>query len=223
MHVWEPVGRVDGQTVLCERCATVLANINGYDLDDEERFGVITCETEVDSVPWCERCGAPIADVTLTEWGIEECRESVASTLTSGKTVPGWLVKLLGEHGADTFYRAGVWSEDRWWPVSSVWYTTKQEAADACEAIIADGIPCEAYTEEPPVEPDAVMHGFADDDTIVTAWSVEDVLQVRPDLCAYQARKVLDAVLRAFDATQGITWETLELHASILYPQGGQE
>jgi hypothetical protein len=56
---------------------------------------------------------------------------------------------------------------------------------------------------------------------IAHVWSVEDVLEVRPDLNEDEAWKVLQLVDRNLDATIGITWETLIDAASILFPEEG--
>lgn len=56
---------------------------------------------------------------------------------------------------------------------------------------------------------------------IAHVWSVEDVLEVRPDLDEDQAWQVLQLVDRNKDATIGITWETLEAAAEALYPEEG--
>ncbi len=48
-------------------------------------------------------------------------------------------------------------------------------------------------------------------------WSVEDVLQVRPDLTEEQALKVLKRVESRHDAKIGITWDTLDWVARDLF------
>ena len=56
-------------------------------------------------------------------------------------------------------------------------------------------------------------HGFADADTIVTSWNIEDVLAVADDLSIEEAREVLARVLDYFDASVGISFDTLEYWA----------
>lgn len=48
-------------------------------------------------------------------------------------------------------------------------------------------------------------------------WSVEDVLEVRPDLAVEQAIQVLRLVDKHHDASIGVNWETLESLASDLF------
>ena len=50
-------------------------------------------------------------------------------------------------------------------------------------------------------------------------WSVEDVQTVRPDLDDEQAFKVLQHIKKHHDANIGISWETIEIAADILYPE----
>jgi hypothetical protein len=59
---------------------------------------------------------------------------------------------------------------------------------------------------------------MSDEDTISIVWSVEDVLTVRPDLTKDQARDVLYMVEQKHDASMGVCWETLEIHADWLFP-----
>jgi hypothetical protein len=59
----------------------------------------------------------------------------------------------------------------------------------------------------------------ASDQTFL-GWSIEDVQQIRPDLTDQQARDVLSHCERRFDASIGINWDILELHADELFPSG---
>ena len=59
---------------------------------------------------------------------------------------------------------------------------------------------------------------MSDEDTISIVWSVEDVLTVRPDLTRDQARDVLYMVEQKHDASMGVCWQTLEIHADWLFP-----
>ena len=54
---------------------------------------------------------------------------------------------------------------------------------------------------------------------IAHIWSIEDVLEVRPDLSEEQAWEVLQKVDAKKDASVGITWDTLRLHADWLFPE----
>ena len=56
-----------------------------------------------------------------------------------------------------------------------------------------------------------------DEDSVSIVWSVEDVLQVRPDLSQEQAKKVLTEAKENHDATMGINWGTLSYVAEVLY------
>lgn len=59
--------------------------------------------------------------------------------------------------------------------------------------------------------------GLTDEVSIV--WSVEDVHEVTKDmkLSDGQAREVLNEVKDKHDATIGVTWETLEIVADVLF------
>jgi hypothetical protein len=52
---------------------------------------------------------------------------------------------------------------------------------------------------------------------IAAIWSIEDVLQVRPDLTKDQAWDVLQQVEQIHDANWGISWQTLEIVACDLF------
>jgi hypothetical protein len=52
---------------------------------------------------------------------------------------------------------------------------------------------------------------------IAVVWCTEDVQEVRPDLTDDQAWEVLQNVRRNHDATSGVTWETLEIVAQMLF------
>ncbi len=56
-----------------------------------------------------------------------------------------------------------------------------------------------------------------DEDSVSIVWSVEDVLQVRPDLSREQAREVLTKVEKNHDAAVGVSWDTLSYIAEVLY------
>ena len=52
---------------------------------------------------------------------------------------------------------------------------------------------------------------------IAIVWSVEDVLEIRPDLSREQAAEVLEQVSQDHDAGIGINWQTLEYVADELF------
>lgn len=52
---------------------------------------------------------------------------------------------------------------------------------------------------------------------IASAWSVEDVQEIRPDLTDEQAWQVLQRVERKHDASIGINWDTLEWYAGEMF------
>jgi hypothetical protein len=52
---------------------------------------------------------------------------------------------------------------------------------------------------------------------IAVVWCIEDVQEVRPDLTEDQCWEVLKATKKYHDATIGINWEVLEIHAQILF------
>jgi hypothetical protein len=54
---------------------------------------------------------------------------------------------------------------------------------------------------------------------IAVVWSIEDVQENRPDLSDDQAWHVLQMVEKHHDCNYGITWDTLDIHASELYPE----
>jgi len=56
------------------------------------------------------------------------------------------------------------------------------------------------------------------DGSISITWSVEDVLEVRPDLNVDQAAEVLRQCKESHDSSVGITWEVLELAADACFP-----
>ena len=58
-----------------------------------------------------------------------------------------------------------------------------------------------------------------EDDEIAIVWSVADVLDIRPDLTEDQAYEVLIQADQNHDATIGISWDVLDCHASMLYPE----
>ena len=58
-----------------------------------------------------------------------------------------------------------------------------------------------------------------EDDEIAIVWSVADVLEVRPDLTEDQAYEVLQLTKDKHDATIGINWDVLAVHAEWEYPE----
>lgn len=62
---------------------------------------------------------------------------------------------------------------------------------------------------------DAIVHSKT---TIALSWSIEDVLGCRDDLTTDQALEVLIFAESKHDATIGVNWEVLEIHAEHLFP-----
>lgn len=62
-----------------------------------------------------------------------------------------------------------------------------------------------------------------DENTIALHWTVDDVISTcaQRDLIITkeQARKVLGEVLRNHDANYGVSWDTLDIVADMLFPQ----
>ncbi len=57
-------------------------------------------------------------------------------------------------------------------------------------------------------------------DTIEISWHIDDVKEVRPNLTDAQAREVLEQAKRRHDASIGISWDILAIHADDLFPRG---
>jgi len=55
-------------------------------------------------------------------------------------------------------------------------------------------------------------------DEITFSWCIEDVQHVRPDLTDQQARKVLDRCERRHDASIGMNWDVISVHAADMFP-----
>lgn len=53
---------------------------------------------------------------------------------------------------------------------------------------------------------------------LVIEWCAEDVLQVRPDLDKKRALEVLRSVDHYHDASIGVNWNILKLHADDIFP-----
>lgn len=70
------------------------------------------------------------------------------------------------------------------------------------------------FVENAPFE--QVRWGFVDEDTMVTAWTVEDVFEVAPDLTIEDARDVLATALDNHDANIGINWDVLTMWADYI-------
>lgn len=54
---------------------------------------------------------------------------------------------------------------------------------------------------------------------IAIIWSIDDVLEVRPDLTKRQAFKVLKSCFEYHDGLIEAGWNTIEIHADELFPQ----
>lgn len=87
-------------------------------------------------------------------------------------------------------------------------------AVETARALIAR-LPAIGFTSEPN-EPN--IHSIlARRRQIAVVWSVEDVLEVRPDLTPDQAWEVLEEARNDHDATIGINWDVLDCHADMLF------
>jgi hypothetical protein len=58
---------------------------------------------------------------------------------------------------------------------------------------------------------------FADEITI--SWHIDDVREIRPDLTDEQCREVLQQAEHRHDASVGINWDVLAIHADDLFPK----
>jgi hypothetical protein len=56
-------------------------------------------------------------------------------------------------------------------------------------------------------------------DTMEISWHIDDVLAVRPNLTDAQAREVLAQAKHRHDASIGINWDVLAIHADDLFPR----
>lgn len=70
---------------------------------------------------------------------------------------------------------------------------------------------------------EAFENGAGNKNSIFIEWCVDDVQDVRPDLDDDQALEVLEFVKDNHDATIGVTWETLQYAADLLYPEESLE
>ena len=55
--------------------------------------------------------------------------------------------------------------------------------------------------------------------TLQDPWSVDDVLNQRPDLTEEQSCEVLAFIAKTFDANIGINWDVIDSAAEYLYPE----
>jgi len=61
---------------------------------------------------------------------------------------------------------------------------------------------------------------WVDDDTIALHWNTDDVLSCCSNITTKeQARDVLSYVLDKHDANYGVSWDTLDIVADMLYPK----
>lgn len=54
---------------------------------------------------------------------------------------------------------------------------------------------------------------------IAITWSIEDVLDERPDLSRAKAKKVLESAYNKHDAATGVNWEVISFWADELFPK----
>lgn len=50
-------------------------------------------------------------------------------------------------------------------------------------------------------------------------WGVDDIREGRPDLTWEQATEILQRVEYKHDASQGVTWDTLQYYTDEMYPE----
>lgn len=62
-------------------------------------------------------------------------------------------------------------------------------------------------------------YGYNDSNSIAIIWAIEDVKSIRPDLSDDECLEVLGYVDRKHDASLGVCWETIELHADYCFPK----
>jgi hypothetical protein len=61
---------------------------------------------------------------------------------------------------------------------------------------------------------------WVDDDTIALHWTTDDVIHQCDQITTKeQAREVLSYVLNKHDACYGVSWDTLDIVADMLYPK----
>jgi hypothetical protein len=58
--------------------------------------------------------------------------------------------------------------------------------------------------------------------TLQDPWSVDDVLNQRPDLTEEQSCEVLALIAKTFDANIGINWDVIDSAAEYLFPEGSE-
>jgi hypothetical protein len=58
--------------------------------------------------------------------------------------------------------------------------------------------------------------------TLQDPWSVDDVLNQRPDLTEEQSCEVLAFIADNFDANIGINWDVIDSAAEYLFPEGSE-
>lgn len=56
---------------------------------------------------------------------------------------------------------------------------------------------------------------------IAAVWSIEDVMEIRPDISNSQAWEILQYCRETHDANIGINWDVLSVTAEILFPEKG--
>lgn len=85
-------------------------------------------------------------------------------------------------------------------------------SSDDCVTVVATNDPDSVLSQAINLTP-----VFKPAGEIAFIWSVEDVLEMRPDLSEGQAREVLQVTKKYHDASFGINWDTLSYAAEMLY------
>ena len=60
--------------------------------------------------------------------------------------------------------------------------------------------------------------GFDPERQTAIIWSVDDIQEIRKDLSEEQAMKILIEAERKHDASYGISWDTLDCMADLMFP-----
>ena len=93
--------------------------------------------------------------------------------------------------------------------------------ADYINEELERGNEIDVYTLKNAIE--AFEGGAGIKNSIFIEWCVDDVKDVRPDLDDDQALEVLEFVKDNHDATIGVTWDTIQYAADLLYPEESLE
>ena len=71
----------------------------------------------------------------------------------------------------------------------------------------------------PRIKENGLLRRFNPADSVAVVWSIDDVIQERPDLTHGQAMEVLEEVSDSHDAEYGVNWDTLRDTADSMFPK----